>query len=167
MMLRSCRPSITTTTTMKAAARLWWRGCAIPTTGILPPTNLGSSPVWMTNYHCMGRTDDCSGGDRNFSSATTTTTTSIAPYRSTRVVWNDVTTTATVLPYHLVVGLPALSPTMEVGTLAEWYVQEGDTFHAGDALAKIETDKAAMDFEAQDDGVVAKILIAAGDGADS
>jgi biotin carboxyl carrier protein len=172
MMLRSCRPSITTNTitTMKAAARMWWRGGAVPTvTGILPPTNfLVSSSVWMTNYHNMGRTDDRSGGDRHFSSATTTT--SIAPYRSTRVVWNDATTnttTTTVLPYHLVVGLPALSPTMEVGTLAEWYVQEGDTFHAGDALAKIETDKAAMDFEAQDDGVVAKILIAAGDGADS
>ena len=71
------------------------------------------------------------------------------------------------LPYHLVVGLPALSPTMDVGTLSEWYKNEGDTFHAGDALAKIETDKAAIDFEAQDDGVVAKILINASDGADS
>jgi Biotin-requiring enzyme len=71
------------------------------------------------------------------------------------------------LPYHLVVGLPALSPTMEVGTLAEWYVNEGDVFHAGDAIAKIETDKAAMDFEAQDDGVVAKLLVPAGNGADS
>ena len=71
------------------------------------------------------------------------------------------------LPYHLVVGLPALSPTMEVGTLAEWYVQAGDSFSAGDALAKIETDKAAMDFEAQDDGVVAKLLVPAGNGADS
>ena len=71
------------------------------------------------------------------------------------------------LPYHLVVGLPALSPTMEVGTLSEWYKNEGDTFHAGDGLAKIETDKAAIDFEAQDDGVVAKILISASDGTDS
>jgi pyruvate dehydrogenase E2 component (dihydrolipoamide acetyltransferase) len=71
------------------------------------------------------------------------------------------------LPYHLVVGLPALSPTMEVGTLSEWYKNEGDAFHAGDAIAKIETDKAAIDFEAQDDGVVAKILINANDGADS
>lgn len=71
------------------------------------------------------------------------------------------------LPYHLVVGLPALSPTMEVGTLSEWYKNEGDAFHAGDGLARIETDKAAIDFEAQDDGVVAKILIAASDGTDS
>lgn len=71
------------------------------------------------------------------------------------------------LPYHLVVGLPALSPTMNSGTLAEWYLQEGDSFAAGDALAKIETDKAAMDFEAQDDGFVAKILAPAGQGNDS
>ena len=70
------------------------------------------------------------------------------------------------LPYHIVVGLPALSPTMEVGTLSEWYKNEGDAFHAGDGLAKIETDKAAIDFEAQDDGVIAKILISANDGAD-
>jgi len=52
------------------------------------------------------------------------------------------------LPYHLVVGLPALSPTMESGVLAEWYLKEGESFSAGDALAKIETDKASMDFEA-------------------
>ena len=62
------------------------------------------------------------------------------------------------LPYHLVVGLPALSPTMESGSLAEWYVAEGDSFGAGDALVKIETDKASIDFEAQDDGYVAKFL---------
>jgi pyruvate dehydrogenase E2 component (dihydrolipoamide acetyltransferase) len=62
------------------------------------------------------------------------------------------------LPYHLVVGLPALSPTMDSGSLAEWYVQEGDRFSAGDAVAKIETDKASIDFEAQDDGFVAKLL---------
>jgi pyruvate carboxylase len=71
------------------------------------------------------------------------------------------------LPYHLVVGLPALSPTMDSGALAEWYLQEGDSFAAGEAIAKIETDKAAMDFEAQDDGFVAKILVAAGQGNDS
>lgn len=71
------------------------------------------------------------------------------------------------LPYHLVVGLPALSPTMDAGALAEWYVSEGDSFSAGDGIAKIETDKAAMDFEAQDDGFVAKILMPAGQGNDS
>lgn len=43
------------------------------------------------------------------------------------------------LPYHLVVGLPALSPTMESGSLSEWNVKEGDSFAAGDLLAKIET----------------------------
>jgi pyruvate dehydrogenase E2 component (dihydrolipoamide acetyltransferase) len=70
------------------------------------------------------------------------------------------------LPYHLVVGLPALSPTMESGALAEWYVSEGDAISAGDAVAKIETDKASIDFEAQDDVYVAKLLKSAGDGAD-
>lgn len=58
--------------------------------------------------------------------------------------------------------MPALSPTMETGILAEWYVSEGSTFSAGQPLAKVETDKASMDFEAQDEGVVAKILMEAG-----
>ena len=58
--------------------------------------------------------------------------------------------------------MPALSPTMEAGTIATWNVTEGQSFVAGDSLAEIETDKATMDFEAQDDGVVAKILMEAG-----
>jgi pyruvate dehydrogenase E2 component (dihydrolipoamide acetyltransferase) len=70
------------------------------------------------------------------------------------------------MPYHLVVGLPALSPTMSSGALAEWYVAEGDKFSAGDAVAKIETDKATIDFEAQDDGFVARLLMEAGTGLD-
>ena len=48
------------------------------------------------------------------------------------------------LPYHLVVGMPALSPTMEAGTIAEWNVKEGDAFAAGDSVAEIETDKATI-----------------------
>ncbi|MGP9791448.1 pyruvate dehydrogenase complex E1 component subunit beta [Roseinatronobacter sp. NSM] len=58
--------------------------------------------------------------------------------------------------------MPALSPTMEEGTLAKWLVKEGDTVAAGDILAEIETDKATMEFEAVDEGVIGKILIAAG-----
>jgi len=58
--------------------------------------------------------------------------------------------------------MPALSPTMEEGTLAKWLVNEGDTVSSGDILAEIETDKATMEFEAVDDGVIGKILIAAG-----
>lgn len=68
------------------------------------------------------------------------------------------------LPYHLVVGMPALSPTMEAGTISSWKVAEGESFAAGDSLAEIETDKATIDFEAQDDGVIAKILVEAGSG---
>eukprot|EP00531_Pseudo-nitzschia_arenysensis_P008024 CAMPEP_0116138436 /NCGR_PEP_ID=MMETSP0329-20121206/12783_1 /TAXON_ID=697910 /ORGANISM="Pseudo-nitzschia arenysensis, Strain B593" /LENGTH=238 /DNA_ID=CAMNT_0003633423 /DNA_START=19 /DNA_END=735 /DNA_ORIENTATION=+ len=66
------------------------------------------------------------------------------------------------LPYHIVVGMPALSPTMETGTLSEWYVEEGSGFSAGESIAKIETDKASIDFEAQDDGFIAKILMEPG-----
>jgi len=58
--------------------------------------------------------------------------------------------------------MPALSPTMEEGTLAKWLVKEGDTVSAGDILAEIETDKATMEFEAVDEGIVGKILIAEG-----
>ncbi|MBL3607695.1 pyruvate dehydrogenase complex E1 component subunit beta [Rhodovulum sulfidophilum] len=58
--------------------------------------------------------------------------------------------------------MPALSPTMEEGTLAKWLVKEGDTVSAGDILAEIETDKATMEFEAVDEGIMGKILIAAG-----
>lgn len=68
------------------------------------------------------------------------------------------------LPYHLVVGMPALSPTMDAGTISKWNVSEGDSFAAGDSIAVIETDKASMDFEAQDDGVVAKLLVEPGSG---
>ena len=68
------------------------------------------------------------------------------------------------LPYHIVVGMPALSPTMDAGTISKWNVAEGDSFSAGDSIAVIETDKASMDFEAQDDGVVAKLLVDAGAG---
>jgi pyruvate dehydrogenase E2 component (dihydrolipoamide acetyltransferase) len=58
--------------------------------------------------------------------------------------------------------MPALSPTMEEGTLAKWLVKEGDTVSAGDLLAEIETDKATMEFEAVDEGVVGKLLVAEG-----
>merc|ERR1711959_139550 len=62
------------------------------------------------------------------------------------------------LPGHRVEGMPALSPTMEEGNIAEWSVQEGQEINPGDALAQIETDKATVDFEATDGGYVAKIL---------
>jgi pyruvate dehydrogenase E2 component (dihydrolipoamide acetyltransferase) len=58
--------------------------------------------------------------------------------------------------------MPALSPTMEEGTLAKWLVKEGDKVASGDLLAEIETDKATMEFEAVDEGTVAKILVAEG-----
>ena len=58
--------------------------------------------------------------------------------------------------------IPALSPTMEEGTLAKWLVAEGDRVQSGDLLAEIETDKATMEFEAVDEGVIGKLLVAEG-----
>ncbi len=58
--------------------------------------------------------------------------------------------------------MPALSPTMETGTLAKWLVAEGDNVESGDVIAEIETDKATMEVESIDDGTIAKILVAEG-----
>jgi pyruvate dehydrogenase E2 component (dihydrolipoyllysine-residue acetyltransferase) len=58
--------------------------------------------------------------------------------------------------------MPALSPTMEEGTLAKWLVKEGDTVQSGDLLAEIETDKATMEFEAVEEGVIGKLMVAEG-----
>jgi pyruvate dehydrogenase E1 component beta subunit len=58
--------------------------------------------------------------------------------------------------------MPALSPTMEEGTIAKWLVKEGDTVSSGDVIAEIETDKATMEFEAVDEGIMGKILVPAG-----
>ncbi|HHS81958.1 MAG TPA: biotin/lipoyl-binding protein, partial [Devosia sp.] len=58
--------------------------------------------------------------------------------------------------------MPALSPTMEEGTLAKWLVREGDPVSSGDVIAEIETDKATMEVEAVDEGTLAKILVEAG-----
>ena len=60
------------------------------------------------------------------------------------------------------IKMPALSPTMEEGTLAKWLVKEGDKVAAGDLLAEIETDKATMEFEAVDEGKIGKLLVSEG-----
>jgi len=60
------------------------------------------------------------------------------------------------------IKMPALSPTMEEGTLAKWLVKEGDQVKSGDIMAEIETDKATMEFEAVDEGTIARILVAEG-----
>lgn len=60
------------------------------------------------------------------------------------------------------ITMPALSPTMEEGNLAKWLVKEGDTVKSGDVIAEIETDKATMEVEAVDEGVVAKLVVPAG-----
>ncbi|CAH0476950.1 unnamed protein product [Peronospora belbahrii] len=76
----------------------------------------------------------------------------------------SVRTFSSSLPDHEVVGLPALSPTMEVGTIAKWNKHEGEHISAGDVVCEVETDKAVVDFEATDDSYLAKILVQAGSG---
>ncbi len=66
------------------------------------------------------------------------------------------------LPPHEVVSMPALSPTMESGNLAKWLLKEGDAITAGDIICQIETDKAIVDYEAQDDSFLARILVPEG-----
>lgn len=66
------------------------------------------------------------------------------------------------LPPHTKLGMPALSPTMSQGNLIEWKVKEGQLVAAGDLLADVETDKATLGWENQDDGVIAKLLVPAG-----
>lgn len=66
------------------------------------------------------------------------------------------------LPDHIKVLLPALSPTMEMGTIVSWEKKEGDKLNEGDLLAEIETDKATMGFETPEEGYLAKILFAGG-----
>ncbi|KAK9806151.1 hypothetical protein WJX72_003310 [[Myrmecia] bisecta] len=65
-------------------------------------------------------------------------------------------------PAHTVMGLPSLSPTMSTGNIAAWKKKEGEEVAAGDSIAEIETDKATMDWESQDDGFIAKILVPEG-----
>jgi len=69
----------------------------------------------------------------------------------------------TAFPPHTVVSMPALSPTMTSGNIGAWQKQPGDTLAPGDVLVEIETDKAQMDFEFQEDGVLAKILKESGE----
>ena len=61
-------------------------------------------------------------------------------------------------PEHEILGMPLLSPTMEAGTIVKWLAKEGDTLSPGDTVFEVETDKATMGYEVQDEVVLAKIL---------
>ena len=78
--------------------------------------------------------------------------------RTTSTLLSSTRTFAT-LPPHEVLPMPALSPTMEMGGISRWSIQEGDSISAGDILLEVETDKATVDYEAQDDAFLAKILL--------
>lgn len=67
-------------------------------------------------------------------------------------------TTLSAFPPHTVISMPALSPTMTAGNIGAWQKSAGDTLAPGDVLVEIETDKAQMDFEFQEEGTLAKIL---------
>jgi len=91
------------------------------------------------------------------SSSTTTTTA-----RMTNSLLFSCSRGFSTYPPHEIVPMPSLSPTMEAGTITKWSKNEGDEFDAGDILCEVETDKATVDFEAQDEGVIAKILVEEG-----
>jgi pyruvate dehydrogenase E1 component beta subunit len=93
------------------------------------------------------------------SSTTAPTSPRKAPEPDLDELWTDVWWR---LLMAIEILMPALSPTMEEGTLAKWLVKEGDTVKSGDILAEIETDKATMEFEAVDEGTVGKILVPEG-----
>ena len=65
-------------------------------------------------------------------------------------------------PPHTLLPMPALSPTMTQGNLAAWKKAEGEEIAAGDVIAEVETDKATVDYEVVDDGIIAKILVPEG-----
>lgn len=67
-------------------------------------------------------------------------------------------TNFTAFPPHTVITMPALSPTMTAGNIGTWQKKAGDTLAPGDVLVEIETDKAQMDFEFQEEGILAKVL---------
>ncbi len=83
------------------------------------------------------------------------------PRTFTRAHYTDACRTA--YPPHTVITMPALSPTMTAGNIGAWNKQPGDALAPGDVLVEIETDKAQMDFEFQEDGVLAKILKESGE----
>jgi pyruvate dehydrogenase E2 component (dihydrolipoamide acetyltransferase) len=66
-------------------------------------------------------------------------------------------------PGHQIIAMPALSPTMTQGGIGTWQKKPGDSIAPGDVLVEIETDKAQMDFECQDEGFLAKILVDSGE----
>lgn len=66
-------------------------------------------------------------------------------------------------PTHIVVPMPALSPTMEAGSIAKWLKKEGEKFEPGQAICEVETDKATVTFDATEEGYVAKILVGSGE----
>jgi hypothetical protein len=66
-------------------------------------------------------------------------------------------------PEHTIIAMPALSPTMTQGAIGTWQKKPGDSIAPGDVLVEIETDKAQMDFECQDEGFLAKVLVESGE----
>jgi len=113
----------------------------------------GSLIVSSSSSSLVRRSSLCLG---NLSTNFTGHSNSLDSFYSTTRRWNSN------YPAHEVVGMPSLSPTMEAGAIASWNLEEGQSFGAGDVLCEVETDKATVSFEAQDDGVVAKILAEAG-----
>ena len=82
----------------------------------------------------------------------------------TRIVLTDLQFDVVIaFPSHQIIAMPALSPTMTAGNIGTWQKKAGDSVAPGDVLVEIETDKAQMDFEFQEEGVLAKILLDSGE----
>lgn len=121
----------------------------------------GSRPLLRQSRHfsCVdrlchvGRVNLLTSGHRTGYSIGSSCSSAVArrSYTVSSVLWKD-------YPPHTIFPMPALSPTMEAGSITSWALSEGQSFAAGDVLCSIETDKASVDFEAQDDGILAKIL---------
>jgi pyruvate dehydrogenase E1 component alpha subunit len=106
-------------------------------------------------------TEERAQDDRARKSARSSTNPPISPSRRPSRIRRSCTPTCwwRLIEMAIELKMPALSPTMEEGTLAKWLVKEGDTVKSGDILAEIETDKATMEFEAIDEGTIASILV--------
>ena len=109
---------------------------------------------------CISQAKSCGGnaGTYEYQYDSNVSTTGDIASRSISIVRGYSSTRVVSLPPHELYPMPALSPTMTAGTISSWTVEEGSSFKEGDVICEIETDKATVDFEAQDEGFLAKIL---------
>eukprot|EP00485_Elphidium_margaritaceum_P000082 CAMPEP_0202691624 /NCGR_PEP_ID=MMETSP1385-20130828/6287_1 /ASSEMBLY_ACC=CAM_ASM_000861 /TAXON_ID=933848 /ORGANISM="Elphidium margaritaceum" /LENGTH=631 /DNA_ID=CAMNT_0049347057 /DNA_START=34 /DNA_END=1926 /DNA_ORIENTATION=- len=125
----------------------------------------GTIPIASNPHHSLRFIQSL--GTRSIHCTTTTSTSSISPFASSHAGTSSTAFHASrrhfSLPAHEVIGLPALSPSVEESKIVEWKKKEGDMVEADDAIASVQTDKAELDWQVTDDVYLAKILLAAGE----